>query len=174
MIRLAAAALLAVVVAFPVAVRPTGPVTWLAILALAVGGLGVIVLAVSLVTAAGALALIGYALALVLARPAVDPVAATGFGAALVLLLALVHFAARVHGAALGPAVVAVQVRQWLAVVAAGVVAAGGLTAGGALLGSGLVRATLPTVVVAATLGALLVVAGVIALTTWEDPPTHS
>lgn len=174
MMRLAALALLAVVVAFPVSVMPAAPVTWLAILAVAVGGLGVIVLVVSLVTAAGALTLIAYALALALARPAVDPVAATGFGATLVLLLALVHFAARVHGAALGPAVVAVQIRQWLVVVAAGVVAAAGLTAGAALLGPGLVGATLPVAVVVATLGALLVVAAVIALTTRESPPAGS
>ena len=174
MMRLAALALLAVVVAFPVSVMPAAPVTWLAILAVAVGGLGVIVLVVSLVTAAGALTLIAYALALVLARPAVDPVAATGFGATLVLLLALVHFAARVHGAALGPAVVAVQIRQWLAVVAAGVIAAAGLTTGAALLGPGLVGTTLPVAVVVAMLGALLVVAAVIALTTRESPPARS
>ena len=174
MMRLAALALLAVVVAFPVSVMPAAPVTWLAILAVAVGGLGIIVLVVSLVTAAGALTLIAYALALTLARPAVDPVTATGFGATLVLLLALVHFAARVHGAALGPAVVAVQIREWLAVVAAGVVAAAGLTAGAALLGPGLVGATLPVAVVVATLGALLVVAAVIALTTRESPPAGS
>jgi hypothetical protein len=173
MMRLAALALLAVAVAFPVSVMPAAPVTWLAILAVAVGGLGVSVLVVSLVTAAGALTLIAYALALALARPAGDPVAATGFGATLVLLLALVHFAARVHGAALGPAVVAVQIRQWLAVVAAGVVAAAGLTTGAALLGPGLVGASLPVAVVVATLGALLVVAAVIVLTTRESPPAR-
>jgi hypothetical protein len=64
-----------------------------------------------------------------------------------------------------------VQIRHWLATVAAGVVAAAVLTAGGALLGPALVGATLPMLAVAATLGALLAVAGVIALTTREDPP---
>jgi hypothetical protein len=170
MMRLAAAALVVVLVAFPMDVRPTAPVTWLAIVALTVGGAGAIVLSVSLVTVAGAFALIAYTLALVLARSPVDPIAATGFGATLVVLLAVVHFADRVRGAALGPAVVATQIRHWLAVVAAGVVAAAGLTAGGVLLGPALVGATLPVVVAAATLGALLAVAGVIALTTREDP----
>lgn len=171
MMRLAAAVLVGVLVAFPVAALPAAPVTWLAIVALAVGGAGVIVLSVTLVTIGAALALIGYAVALVLARPAIDPVAASGFGATSVLLLALVHFAARVQGAALGPAVVAAQIRHWLATIAAGVVAAAVLTAGGALLGPALVGATLPMLAVAATLGALLAVAGVIALTTREDPP---
>jgi hypothetical protein len=96
------------------------------------------------------------------------------FGATLVLLLALVHFAARVHGAALGRAVVAGQIRHWLAVVAAGMVTAAGLTAGGALLGPVLGGATLPMVVVTAALGALLTAAGVITLTTREEPPSAS
>jgi hypothetical protein len=174
MMRLAAAALVALLVAFPVGVRPAAPVTWLAVVALAVGGLGVMVLSVTLVTTAGALALIAYALALVLARPAVDAVAAAAFGAILVLLLALVHFAARVHGAAYGPAVVAGQIRHWLAVVATGVVTAAGLTAAGALLGPALAGTTLPIVVVTAALGAVLTAAGVIALTTREQPPSAS
>jgi len=154
MMRLAAAALVAVLVAFPVAARPAAPITWLAVVALAVGGVGVSVLSVTLVTIGGALALITYALALVLAQPAIDLVAATVFGATLVLLLALVHFAAHVRGAILGRAVVAGQIRRWLAVVAAGVVTASGLTAGGgALLGPVLGGATLPMVVVTAALG---------------------
>ncbi len=174
MMRLAAAALVAVLVAFPVAARPAAPITWLAVVALAVGGVGVSVLSVTLVTIGGALALITYALALVLAQPAIDAVAATVFGATLVLLLALVHFAAHVRGAILGRAVVAGQIRRWLAVVAAGVVTAAGLTAGGALLGPVLGGATLPMVVVTAALGALLTAAGVIALTTREGSPSDS
>jgi hypothetical protein len=133
-------------------------------------GAGVLLLSVPLVTVGGALALIGYAVALLIVRPPVDPVAAAGLGTTLVVVLALVHFAGRVDGAVLGPAVVATQVRQWLAVAAAGVVAAVALTAVAAALGAALAGATLPLVVVAATLGALLTVAGVIALTTREDP----
>lgn len=174
MMRLAAAALVAVLVAFPVAARPAAPITWLAVVALAVGGVGVSVLSVTLVTVGGALALITYALALVLAQPAIDPIAAMVFGATLVLLLALVHFAAHVRGAIRGRAVVAGQIRRWLAVVAAGVVTAAGLTAGSALLGPVLGGATLPMVVVTAALGALLTAAGVIALTTREGPPSDS
>ncbi len=112
------------------------------------------------------LTLIAYAVALVTAGAAVDPVAAIAFGSTLVLLLALVHFARRAHGAALGPAVVATQVRQWLVIVALGVAAAVGLTAGGVVLGSTLRGATLPVIVVAAALGAVMTTAGVIALVT--------
>jgi predicted Co/Zn/Cd cation transporter (cation efflux family) len=166
MLRLAAGVVLAVLVAIPLAVLPAAPVTWLAMPALGVGGAGVLVLSVPIVTTGASLALIAYASALVIAGPAVDPVAAIAVGAALVLLLALVHFAGRVQGAALGPAVLASQVRHWLMIVALGAAAAGGLTAGGVVLGSTLRGAALPVVVVAAALGALMTTAGVIALVT--------
>jgi hypothetical protein len=172
MMRLAAAVLVAVLVAFSLAVLPTRPVTWIAVPALVVGGVGVIVLSVPVVAAGASLALIAYALALVIARPPVDSIAASAFGATLVLLLALVHFAARVRGAAIGPAVIATQIRHWLAIVAVGVLAAIGLTAAAAALGGALHGASLPVVVVTAALGALVTVAGAFALvtTTWGAP----
>ena len=173
MMRLAAAVLVAIVAGFPLAVMSGPPVSWLVGTSLGVGGAGGVLLSVPLVTVGGSLALIGYAVALLIARPPIDPLAAAGFGATLMVALALVHFAGRVDGAVLGPAVVATQVRHWLAVAATGVVAAIALTAGAAALRAALAGATLPVVVVAATLGALLTVAGVIALTTREDPPTE-
>jgi predicted Co/Zn/Cd cation transporter (cation efflux family) len=166
MLRLAAGVLVAVLVAIPLAVLPAAPVTWLAMAALGVGGAGVLVLSVPMVTTGASLALIAYASALVIAGPAVDPVAAIAVGATLVLLLALVHFAGRVQGAALGPAVIAAQVRHWLVIVALGAAAAVGLTAGGVVLGPTLRGASMPVVVVAAALGALMTTAGVIALVT--------
>jgi predicted Co/Zn/Cd cation transporter (cation efflux family) len=166
MMHLAALVLVAVLVAIPLAVLPAAPVTWLAILAFGVGGAGVIVRSTPIVTTGASLALIAYASALVIAGPAVDPVAAIAVGAALVLLLALVHFAGRVQGAALGPTVLASQVRHWLMIVALGAAAAGALTAGGVVLGPTLRGASLPVVVVAAALGALMTTAGVIALVT--------
>lgn len=169
MMRLAAVVLLAVLAALPLAVRPSSPpVTWLATAALVVGGVGVIAWSVPLVTAAGSLVLIAYALALVLAGPAADPLAAIALGSILVLLLALVHFAGRARGAALGASVIASQVRQWLAVVGLGTVAAAVLTAVAVPLGVALRSATLPVVVIAAALGAVLTVAGVIALVARE------
>jgi hypothetical protein len=173
MMRLAAAVLVAVLVAFPVSVMPAPPVTWLAVVALAVGGAGVVALSVPLVTAGAALALVAYALALVIARPEADSAAAIVFSALLVVLLALVHFAGRVEGAALGPAVVVSQLRQWLVVVTLGVVAAAVLAAGAAALGPVLAGAGLPLVVVAVALGALLAAAGVVALVQYRDagPP---
>jgi hypothetical protein len=172
MMRLAAAILIAVLVAFSLTVLPARPVTWLAGAALVVGGTGVVVLSVPVVAAGASLALIAYALALVIARPPVDPVAASALGGILVLLLALVHFAARARGAAIGPAVIATQIRHWLAIVAAGVVAAMGLTAAAAALAGALQGASLPVIVIIAALGALVTVAGAFALltTTWGAP----
>jgi hypothetical protein len=174
MMRLAAAVFVVVLAGFPVAVMPGPPVTWLAGVALVAAGAGVLVLSVTLVTVGGSIALIAYAVARLIVRSPIDPVAAAGFGATLVLVLALVHFAGRVDGAVLGPAVVATQVRHWLAVVATGVAAAAALTAGAAALGAALAGTTLPLVVVAAALGALLAVGGVIALTTRGEPPPPS
>jgi hypothetical protein len=164
MMRLAAAVPLAVLVTFPLAILPSPPVTWLVATALLVAGPGVLALSVPLVAAGASLVLIGYALALVIARPAADPLGALAVGATLVLLLALVHFAGTVQGAALEAGVVATQVRQWLGVVAAGVVAAAVLTSGATALAPALAGATLPLVVAAAALGALLAAAGLIAL----------
>jgi hypothetical protein len=166
MMRLASVALVAVVVAFPLAVLPAAPVTWLAGAALLVGGAGALVPAVPLVTAGASLALIAYALALVIVRPAADPVTAITFGVTLVLLLALVHLAGRVDGAALGPSVIVSQIRDWLSVVAAGVLTAAALAAGGTALAAALQGVTLPMVVVAATVGAVITMAGIIALVT--------
>jgi hypothetical protein len=174
MMRLAGVLLVAVLAAFPLAALPAAPFTWLAGVAFLVGGVGVIALSVPLVTIGASLALVTYALALVVARPAPAPIAAIAFGATLVVLLALVHFAGRAHGAALGSWVIAAQIRQWLMVLLAGVVAAGVLTMSAAALGPVLRGATLPTVVVTAVLGAVLTVAGVVALTTREDPPAST
>lgn len=171
MMSLVALVLMAVLVAIPLAVLPAAPVTWLAIVAFGIGGVGVIVRSRPIVTAGAALALIAYAVALVTARVVAHPVPAVAFGSTLVLLLALVHLSARVHGAALGPAVIAVQIRHWLGVVALGVVAAIGLTAAATLLGAALRGASLPLVVVAAALGALMATAGVIALVTAREAP---
>jgi hypothetical protein len=170
MMRLAAAVLVVVLVAFPLTLRPSPPITWLAGAALIVGGAGVAALSVPLTTGGAALALIAYALALVIVRPPFGPGAAIAVGATLVLLLALVHFAGRVQGAAISLRVVATQARQWLAIVAIGSVVAVGLQAAAAALTIVLHGAALPVVVVAAALGAALVVAGVIALVAREDP----
>jgi hypothetical protein len=168
-IRLAAAVLLLVVVAFPLAVVPQAPVTWLAGAALGVGGAGVALLSVGIVTTGLALAVIAYALALQIAQPTADPLTAGALGATLVVLLALVHLGARLPGAAVGAGVLAGQARQCLGVVAAGVVAASAVTLGGAALGPLLRGATLPVVVAAAALGVLVAGAGVIALVTARE-----
>jgi hypothetical protein len=167
--RLAAVVLLAVLAALPLGVRPVSPpVTWIVTVALALGGVGVIMWSVPLVTAAGSLVVVAYALALVIAGPVAEPLSAIALGMTLVLLLTLVHFQGRVRGAALGPSVVAVQARQWLAVVGLGGAAAIALVAAAGPLGAALRSATLPMMVVAAAVGAVLTVAGVITLVARE------
>jgi hypothetical protein len=175
MLRLAAAVLLVVLVAFPVAVLPAPPVTWLAVVALAVAGSGIAMLSVPVVTAGAALALITYALALMIAQPPVDPVAAIGVGADAVVLLALVQFAGHAQGALLGPAVLAGRIRQWLGAVGLGVAVTGALVTVATVLGLVLRGATLPVVVATAALGALLAMAGLVALmTAGPAPPPRS
>jgi hypothetical protein len=171
MLRLAAGILLVVLVAFPVAVLPAAPVTWLAVVALAVAGAGIAMLSVPIVTAGAALALITYALALIIAQPPVDPVAATGVGVDAVVLLALVQFAGHAQGALLGPAVLAGRIRQMLVVAGLGVAVTGALLTAATLLGLVLRGATLPVVVAAAALGALLAMAGLVALVTAGPAP---
>jgi hypothetical protein len=166
MMRLAAVTLVAVVTGIPLAILPAAPVTWLSVVALVIGGIGALALSVTLVTAGASLSLIAYAVALALARPAADPIASVVLGGTLVLLLALVHFAGRIDGAVVGPGVVAGQIRHWLVIVALGVAAAAVLMTAGAMLGPALAGATLPVVVVAAALGAVLTVAGAISLVT--------
>jgi len=164
MMRVVAVALLLVVTAVPLAVYPAAPVTWLALAALLAGGAGVALLSPPIVTAGGALALIAYAVALLIARPALDPPGAITLGVALTLLVSSVHFAGRVHGAALGPSVVVTQVREWLRAAATGVLAAAILALAGAAAASGLRGASLPVVIAGAALGAGLAMAGVIVL----------
>ena len=169
MTRAAAVLLVAAVVAFPLTTFPAAPVTWLAGAAFVIGILGASALSVPLVTTGAAVALVAHALALVLTRAPADPIAAAALGATLVLLLALVHLAARTHGAAIGLGVVAGQVRQWLAVVLPGLAAALLLPAAAALLGPTLFGASLPIVIITGVVGALLTAAGLIALLTTRE-----
>jgi len=166
MMRLVAAVLVLVVAGFPLAVYAAAPVTWLSLGALAVAATGVALLSVPLVTAGATLALVAEAAALLIARTPVDPVGAIVLGVALTLLLSVVHFAARVDGAWLGPSLVAVQVRQWLIVSGLGVIAAAALAAVAGALAGAFRGVGLPAVIAAAALGAALTLAGVVALLT--------
>jgi hypothetical protein len=172
MMRLAAGVLVAILVAFPLAVLPAPPVTWVAVVALVVGGAGVVALSLPMATAGASLALVAYGLALVIVGAPADPVAAIAFGATLVFLLTLVHFAGCVQGAAIAPSIITGQIVRWLGIVAIGVVTAVVLTAAAVALGPTLQPAALPVVIVVAALGALLTVAGVVRLlTTATEPP---
>jgi hypothetical protein len=171
MMRLAAAVLLAVAVVFPLSVLPAPPVTWLAAGSLLLGGAGMVTLSVPFVTAGASVALIAYALGLAMTGAAADPLVASAFGAVLVLLLAVAHFASRVEGAAIRPAVVVSEARRWLVVAALGGGIALALTAGATALAQALRGAALPVVVAAAALGAAIAVGGLIALLTAREEP---
>jgi hypothetical protein len=164
MMRLAAGALVLVAAAFPLGIYPAAPVTWLALGVLLCGGAAVALRSAPMVTVGGALALIAHAVALLIVRPAFDPVSAIALGATLTLLVLVVHFAGRVHGAAVGASVVTRQVREWLLLLAVGGLAAALLTLTSTALATVFRAASLPMVVLAAALGAGLAMAGVIAL----------
>jgi hypothetical protein len=162
--RFVAFALLLALVALPLAVLPSLPLAWLAVPGFIIGVVGVIALSVPLVTAGAALALIEYTLALTITKTPVDVVTAAGFGAAVFLLLQLVHFAGRVHGATIGSAVIASQIRHWLAIVGIASAVTIVLTIGAPAVRLALTGVPLPLVVVAGALGALVTIGGVIAL----------
>ena len=164
--RLTAVALITVLAGLPLTILPSPFLGALAALTLLVGGVGAIAASVPLATAGGTLALIEYALALVVARPDPDPITATALAAGLVLLLASTHFASLTRGAAVGYPVIRSQARHWLAIVALGMVGAALVTVGGQALALALRGAALPVIVAASALGAVLTVAGVIALVT--------
>ncbi len=164
MLRLATCGLVAVLAALPLAVEPSPFVTWLAVPALLLGLAAAVARSVPLATASAVVALIEYALALVIAREPVDVVTAVGLGVALFLLLQLVHFAGRVHGAAVSRAVLVSQLRAWLGIAVIGAVAAIVLMTTGAAFRLVLSGAALPAVVIAGALGALAASAGVILL----------
>jgi hypothetical protein len=165
-LRLAAVALMAILVGLPLITVPSPFIGALAALAFATGSAGAIAASVPLATAGGALVLIEYALALVLAGPEPDPLTGTAVGIGLILLLGSVHLASRTNGAALGYPVIRSQVRHWLVMVALGALGASILTVGGEAVALALEGATLPFVVAASAAGALMTVVGVIALVT--------
>ena len=168
MTRLVAFALLLVVVALPLTVLPSPHLCWLLVPASLVGGLGVVALSAPVTTAGAAVALIAYAVALLIERPPPDLVVATLLGSALVLLLTVVHFARRVHGAAVSPAALRSEIREWSMTVAAGVLAVGVLTIAGTALRLLLPDAAAALVIVGA-LGALMAVVGVTAFVSIEN-----
>ena len=169
MMRVVAAALALTACAVPLTIYPVAPVTWLVLLALGAQGLGIAVLAVPVVTAGGTLTLVAYAVALLIVQPALNPVGAIALGASLTALVLVVHFAARTQGAALGPTVLATQARECLRVVAAGVIGAATLAIAATALAAVLRALTLPSMIGAAALGALVAMAGGVALAVRHD-----
>jgi hypothetical protein len=164
--RIAICVLITALTGAPLAMLPSPFVAWLVVPAVLLAIAGAVLLSVPLVTASAAVALIEYATVLVVTNAPVDVVAGFAFGIGLLLVLELVHFASRVQRAALGPSVLASQVRSWLSIIGVGAVTTLVLTAAGASLRIALAGTVLPIVVGASALGALATSAGLILLLT--------
>ena len=159
--------------AIPLAIDASPFVRGLAVVVLVLWVGATALRSVPLATAACTLALVEYALALVIARTPVDVMTGAGVGLVMLLLLQLVHFRRRVHGAQVGRAVLRSQLVAWLTIAGLGAVAAVLASAGGALLREGvLARAPLPAIVVASAIGAVATAAGVIALIAFLQGPS--
>jgi hypothetical protein len=165
-LQLVAAAIVAGLVGLPLTVLPSPLLGWLAVPAFAIGVGGVYVRSVSLVTASASLALVEYALALVITGAAVDFVTATALGAALFLLLQVVHFAGHVGDAVTGRRVVATHVRSWLGIVVLGAGASVALPVVATSVRLAVAGVSLPLVVIASAGGALLAAGGALWLVT--------
>lgn len=112
------------IVAYPLLVAPTKAVLVLALAALALCSLGLVVRSTSVVVAGGGLVLGQYTLALWLAGGPLRPGGAALLGVGLALLVETADFDRRIRGAALGPGLVASQIRYWAgSAVLAGAVA---------------------------------------------------
>jgi hypothetical protein len=102
-----------VLVGYPLLIAPTKAVLVIGVAAMVLCALGIAVLSTPVVVGGGVLALGEYAVALWLSTGPPRLVGAVLFGVGLVLLLETVDFARRVRHAAMGPGVVASQIRYW-------------------------------------------------------------
>jgi len=102
-----------VVVGYPLLIAPTRAVLVIGVAAMVLCALGIAAHSAPVVVAGGVLALGEYALALWLSTGPPRLTGAVLFGIGLLLLLETVDFARRVRHAAMGPGVIASQIRYW-------------------------------------------------------------
>ena len=102
-----------VLVGYPLLIAPTRAVLVIGVAAMVLCALGIAARSTPVVVAGGVLALGEYALALWLSTGPPRLTGAVLFGIGLLLLLETVDFARRVRHAAMGPGVVASQIRYW-------------------------------------------------------------
>lgn len=136
---LAPAMVVVMLVGYPLLIAPTKAVLVIGLLATALCLFGIVVRSTAVVVGCGVLALCEYALALWLAAGPPRLAGAVLVGIGQVLLLETADFSRRVRGAALGPGLIAAQVRYWaafgalagaLALVAAGLATAAAVVVG--------------------------------------------
>ena len=104
---------LVVLVGYPLLIAPTRAVLVIGVAAMVLCALGIAAHSAPVVVAGGVLALGEYALALWLSTGPPRLTGAVLFGIGLLLLLETVDFARRVRHAAMGPGVIASQIRYW-------------------------------------------------------------
>lgn len=161
-----AAGLMLVLVGVPLVVLPSGFLTVLAGPAAALGAAGIVAHSVPLVTAAATIAMIEYVAALSVAGGPPDFVTAMIFGTALFLVIELVDFMRRTHGAAIGPSVTATMIRYWLGIAGLGAGLVVVLIAGAASLRLAVPIAFHPAAAAVGALGAFIAGVGVLKLVT--------
>ena len=113
MLRLPPAIFVVVLVGYPLLIASTTAVLTIGAAAMVLCALGIVALSTPVVVAGCVLALGEYALALWLSPGPPRLAGAVLFGVALILLLETVDFARRVGHAAMGPGLVASQIRYW-------------------------------------------------------------
>jgi len=111
---LASALPVVVLVGYPLLIAPTKAVLVIGVAAMVLCALGIAARSTPVVVAGGVLALGEYALALWLSTGPPRLTGAVLFGVGLLLLLETTDFARRLRHAAMGPGVVASQVRYWV------------------------------------------------------------
>ncbi len=161
-----AAVFVLILVGLPLVVLPSWIVAVLAFVAAGLCAGGIAALSVPVLTAGASLAVIEYALALSISDGPPDFVTAMVLAVALFLLLELVSFMGRLHGAAVAAPVMRSMIRYWLAIAGAGAGVVIVLTAAAAAVRLAVPVPSYPAAAAAGALGAFVAAVGVLKLAT--------
>jgi len=163
MMRGVAGIMAVVLVGLPLVMLPSLVIVVAAVPAalLCAGGVASFVLPVA--TGGAVFALIEYALAVGLAAGPPNLGLAFAFGIALVAFVVVLDFAARIRGAAVGPAVIASQARSWITLAGSGAAVTVLVVLAAAGVSAAIVRLAHPAASVIAAVGVALAALGVAA-----------
>jgi hypothetical protein len=150
---------MAVLVGLPLTIRLAAPIGQLAVLAALAYAAGTLMRSVTLVAIGSAFALLAYALALPLAASPFDPLRATIFGIALLLVTEGIGFAHRFQDVTVHPSAMRAQIRYWVGISVAGAIAVAALDL---IAGAFVFPAPRPVYVAVTALGAVGTVLGIV------------